>query len=153
VLRQVSNCHIYRISRFRAKHHELRLVGRQNDRYDGNTHLIGVLFNRPLKVKCQHTQRVCRCGMHLCCPPPFPHIHVMIHLCCVIQVCIMTIRLENKIRQKIWISPQRLNTIYNIMSIEIKRFAPNHNFMAFERGSFWKLMVDNLVQLITILVG
>ena len=90
---------------------------------------------------------------HLRSPPPFPSVHVMVHLDGLIDDRIVSFRLENEVRRKIRITEQSSDAFDDIARVELKSFSCNNDLIAVELGLAGKLIIDYLVQFFQVLIG
>jgi len=93
-----------------------------------------------------------RVGTHLCCPPPFSCLHVMVHPYCVVCISIVMLQLKCEIHRKFRIAPQGLQTLYNVPCIQLEGFSSNDDFMPLEARTAWELIVNYHIELIRVLV-
>ena len=70
--------------------------------------------------------------MYLGFPPPLPSVHVMKEVVCLICIGIMTFWCKYQNWGKFWVSVQGLNTLKNIMKINLISFSSYNNFMVME---------------------
>ena len=70
-------------------------------------------------------------------PPPFTSMHIMIQPICLIGIKVVTLGSKDQNRQKFWVTIQRLNTLKDVVEVDIKGLTHNNYLLAFEAWSRW----------------